>query len=480
MQLEQLAVTVRPRSGWQAMDLGFQIARTWWRPIWRTWFAVYLPVALLIHLLLYDNLWLAALVLWWLKPAFDRAVMHVVSQAVFGAPPTLREVLRDTRAWLAPGLVGALLWRRFDFARSMMMPVVLLEGQRGSAARARRKVLGKRMRGYAVWLTVVCAHFEYVVLYSLGLIHVLLAPAGVEADVDWEGLFQSLAAAWSWSDGLLYVAAVSVIEPFYVCAGFSLYLNRRASLEAWDIELSLRRLAARLRPLAGAAVLAFALNFGLMAPQPAHANALTPKEAAAEVLSAPEFQEYREGKRWAPRNEQKSETRRPPYWLESFFRFVADIGQGVAWIAGGLIVALLLHAALRWRTTHAGAAAAYVAPAALFGMDVRPETLPEDVAAAAAALAREGRVREALSLLYRGALSRLVHGHQVRLQASDTEGDCLRRVGEQLDRPTHHYFARLVRAWRQTAYGRAPARADEVTLLCSEWSRHFAPKAEAA
>src|SRR5690606_23907779 len=204
---------------------------------------------------------------------------------------------------------------------------------------------------------------------------------------------------------------------FYVCAGFSLYLNRRASLEAWDIELSLRRLAARLRPLAGAAVLAFALNFGLMAPQPAHANALTPKEAAAEVLSAPEFQEYREGKRWAPRNEQKSETRRPPYWLESFFRFVADIGQGVAWIAGGLIVALLLHAALRWRTTHAGAAAAYVAPAALFGMDVRPETLPEDVAAAAAALAREGRVREALSLLYRGALSRLVHGHQVRLQA---------------------------------------------------------------
>ena len=60
----------------------------------------------------------------------------------------------------------------------------------------------------------------------------------------------------------------------------------------------------------------------------------------------------------------------------------------------------------------------------------RRKTLPPDVGAAAAALARAGRLREALSLLYRGALSELVHRRGVRLLASHTEGDVLRLSGE--------------------------------------------------
>lgn len=484
MRLEDLAIAVRPRSGWQAMDLGFQIARQWWRPLWTVWFAVYLPAALLLHLLLHDKLWLATLLLWWFKPAFDRALMHVVSQAVFGAPPNLRDTLKAVRVWLKPGIVGALLWRRFDLARSMMLPIVQLEGQRGREARARRKVLGRRMRGYAVWLTVVCVHFEYIVLYSLGLVHVLLAPAAVDTDVDWMAWYQSLAAAWSWTDAALYALAVSVMEPFYVCAGFSLYLNRRAALEGWDIELALRRLGARLRSLAGAAAMVLLTTFTIAVPQPVDAASLTPREAAAEVLKAPEFREYREGKRWVYRGaqEQPADTRqRGANWLVELFRFLAEIAQVLGWVVAGLVVALLLHAALRWRAAHASTSgAAYVAPAALFGMDLRPETLPDDVAAAAAQLASEGKVREALSLLYRGALSRMVHADLVRLQASDTEGDCLRRARERLDRPTHHYFARLVAAWGQTAYGRQAAVPAEVLQLSREWARYFGPQRGAA
>ena len=37
------------------------------------------------------------------------------------------------------------------------------------------------------------------------------------------------------------VIAVLLIEPFYVAAGFAMYLNRRAELEAWDIEQEFRR-----------------------------------------------------------------------------------------------------------------------------------------------------------------------------------------------------------------------------------------------
>jgi hypothetical protein len=38
-----------------------------------------------------------------------------------------------------------------------------------------------------------------------------------------------------------YAFAVLFLEPFYVAAGFGMYLNRRAELEAWDIEQEFRR-----------------------------------------------------------------------------------------------------------------------------------------------------------------------------------------------------------------------------------------------
>ena len=38
-----------------------------------------------------------------------------------------------------------------------------------------------------------------------------------------------------------YAAVIGFVEPFYVAAGFAMYLNRRAALEAWDIEQEFRR-----------------------------------------------------------------------------------------------------------------------------------------------------------------------------------------------------------------------------------------------
>ena len=39
----------------------------------------------------------------------------------------------------------------------------------------------------------------------------------------------------------VYGAVVALLEPFYVGAGFAMYLNRRVQLEAWDIEQEFRR-----------------------------------------------------------------------------------------------------------------------------------------------------------------------------------------------------------------------------------------------
>jgi hypothetical protein len=44
---------------------------------------------------------------------------------------------------------------------------------------------------------------------------------------------------------IAYAMAVLFLEPFYVGAGFAIYLNRRAELEAWDIEQEFRRAFSR-------------------------------------------------------------------------------------------------------------------------------------------------------------------------------------------------------------------------------------------
>ena len=40
---------------------------------------------------------------------------------------------------------------------------------------------------------------------------------------------------------IAYAIVIAFLEPFYVAAGFAMYLNRRAELEAWDVEQELRR-----------------------------------------------------------------------------------------------------------------------------------------------------------------------------------------------------------------------------------------------
>ena len=48
-----------------------------------------------------------------------------------------------------------------------------------------------------------------------------------------------------WKLFFTYAAVIVFLEPFYVAAGFALYLNRRVELEAWDVEQELRRAFAR-------------------------------------------------------------------------------------------------------------------------------------------------------------------------------------------------------------------------------------------
>jgi len=488
VELEKLSVQLRPRGGWEALDLGFQMARSWWRPVWGVWCAVYLPAALVLHVAFWQSPGYAILALWWLKPVFDRFVLHVVSRAVFGTRPTVAEALAAWRDILQPGLAASLFWvQRLSPWRSFTLPVWQLEKQTGRAAHERRAALGRRMAGYGGWLTLIAANFEGIVFLSMLLLVTLLAPAAGSPGFEFSELFRGNggeeSSGWSLYESLCYVAAVSIVEPVYVAAGFSLYLNRRAILEGWDIELALRRLDERLRLLktaAAAVLLAVALA---AAPPPATAQEKSAKAEIREVLKAPEFQTSKEALVWRPRGDRKAE--KPDRSMLDFWdnvgAFLAQISQALMWIAVAAgVVALILFLRRYLPQFLAADADRYRPPDALFGLAVTPESLPDDVAGTAAALARAGRLREALSLLYRGALSVLVHRDHVPLAEGDTEGDCLRAAQKALPGEASGYFARLVRAWQAAAYaGRLPGVA-ETEALAREWAPAFAARPPAA
>ena len=80
-----MVVGVRPRSGWESLDLGFQMARQWWRQMWGIWFTLYLPIAI-VSIAVFPNKFYAVLLLWWLKPLLDRAMLYALSRLVFSEP----------------------------------------------------------------------------------------------------------------------------------------------------------------------------------------------------------------------------------------------------------------------------------------------------------------------------------------------------------------------------------------------------------
>ncbi|RKZ75742.1 MAG: hypothetical protein DRR19_29135 [Candidatus Parabeggiatoa sp. nov. 1] len=246
MQLDRIQAIVRPRNPWESLDLGFSMVQRWWKPLYKVWFTFMLPFFIILFLLFSDFLWVAAVMIWWLKPLFDRIILYFLSHALFGEQPSIRQTVKalpsllfNTRLFLA-----LTIWR-FDFARSFDLPVWQLEGSRGKAAYQRMRLLQKKTRNTAVWLTIVCLHFEWVLALSLfGLVYLMMP---VTYTFDFFQVFFHEEALWVEITRLIAsLLILSIVEPLYVAAGFALYLNRRTHLEGWDIELAFRRIAARL------------------------------------------------------------------------------------------------------------------------------------------------------------------------------------------------------------------------------------------
>jgi len=213
----------------------------------------------------------------------------------------------------------------------------------------------------------------------------------------------------------------------------------------------------------------------LFAAEAAQASA---SEEIARVLAEPEFDQYKEVKRWRWLGENEEETEpQSPEWARfwaNLAKLLSDIWQGLMWVAIAILVAIAFYILRKFipgpRVRKIGD---YEPPANLFGLNVSPESLPEDIGAAASVLVRQGRLRDALSLLYRGALSVLIHRHRVIVRAGDTEGDCERAAHAGLPSEASGYFSRLLAIWRQAAYAGSETESQTIDELCRDWALYF-------
>ncbi len=511
MDLSRLAIETRPRNPWEAADLGLLMARRWWWPLLSIWLFVAVPVWLLFLLLPTDWLWWQALIFWWLKPLYERPMLHYLSRAVFGEKVSVKDCVGQffKLAWVQ--LFLSLTWRRLSPSRSMDVAVIQLEGLSGARRSQRLAVLHRMGSGPATWLTIVGIHLEAFIAFALiGAIWAFI-PAEVDIDIQADVLFE-----YEWQVHLLInfisLIGTALIAPFYVASGFAIYLNRRIHLEAWDLEIEFRKMvqkreqAPRSPPLKpshlASVIVLFALCVATFSP-PGELHAQSQANDAAsvsglydldhesskslieEIKAGDEFhnvETYDEPDFSAFFNSDDNNDKKKSDFdwngfgaIVKFFALLAAYGEYLLWFAVLIIVVILILRYREWLSKYfvdTPTEDARKIPDTMFGMDVRKESLPDDLGLSALALWEKGERRAAISLLYRGCLAEIIHLGIV-LEESYTEQECVAAVsaaGARMNDGMMDYFCAVTQLWRKMAYGHMEPNAVAANKYFQNWN----------
>ncbi|MEN9434825.1 MAG: hypothetical protein RLZZ422_2414 [Pseudomonadota bacterium] len=476
--IPQLAITLRERSPFEALDLGIRLTQTA-GIIWRGWLLFLVMISLLLWALLPSaELWIGMLVVWWLKPFYDRFLLQGFSQVVAEQPLTLTQWFNSlSKVLLHSPLWAALTLKRFSPVRSYVQPIGQLEGLKGREARKRRTLLTQQFNRHAAFLSI--SLFVAQLALFLSCYGLLLVFDPTDATYEhirnvFSGYIDREEEYWHHlMDYSFWVASIAITEPFYVAAGFTLYLNRRVQLEAWDIEQSLRALVQRLTHKASTVILStLMIGIVVMSTLPSTSFANDTKSTPTETLSAERLpanqaktqienilteheQQTRTVYRWVEKNK-TTETKKAPQVPDQVITSLSQFLEGSLWvfIVLGLILALIYRQALlKLLLPKTALSTAAPPPTTLFGLDITAASLPKDIPAAVKAAWQQGDYRQALSLLYRSALYQLTHEQHLHIQTHHTEGDVLVLAKPTLPTEQWEYLKRLTQYWQQTAYG---------------------------
>ncbi|NKB38685.1 MAG: hypothetical protein GKR93_16250 [Gammaproteobacteria bacterium] len=494
MEIESITTALRPRNNWETIDLGFNMAQQWFLPLILLWLAAALPAFLFLYLAPFiDVIWMG-IIIWWLKPLFEQVQLYYVSRALFGEFPSLRQVLKQYWSISKTQIIPLLTWRRLSFSRNFNNPVAMLEGLSGKERIKRLNLLHLTQRNASQWLHIFCYTFETTLWFGFCVLLLSLIPENSNW-LDFDSLTSYQDSYAGVIGCLLYLIAMAIMAPFYICAGFALYLTRRTELEGWDIELNFRRIAGRLRKLRAPLIICLSW-IGLtlstvLTPVPAYAlGQVESKEMIAEVLSQEQFGKVETVKRWVLVDD-KTENKNLDFdlsWLISALKgLVKWFGETLPEIAGlfkfllwTIAIILILYLVSRFTSwldwlglPQIKSGKKYVPPSRLFGMEINSESLPEDIVGSVRNLILTNQFREALSLLYRASLIQLIYLHQLEITESTTESECKRMVSLLRPEDEAKYFSSLTQTWLFLAYAHESPQKSHLILLCDTWPQYY-------
>jgi hypothetical protein len=236
MKLNKLIIETRVRNGWSSIDLGIVIGKRFWLRGFLLYLLMAAPIFLASRYLIQVSSVLPFLVLWWCKPLFERPILFFLSRELFSEPMGFINTLSHYREWVLPGLGWILSIRRLSVVRAMTAPITLLERPESSQYTKRASVLGRKFSSEATWLTVVMYHLEGFIFLALFVLLLIFFPDQINFNLAW---LSDFSGGGIYSD-LAFIFVMAVIAPFYVAAGFMLYISRRVELEGWDIEICFR------------------------------------------------------------------------------------------------------------------------------------------------------------------------------------------------------------------------------------------------
>jgi len=237
------------------------------------------------------------LILWLLKPLFDRPVLHIISVRFFEKDANMKRLRQGLWKSILRGLPGDLSWRRFSPYRSAMMPMRVLEPKpktklRGGVSQ-RKKLLIKGGVSYGFLLTIWGIAVEIMLFFGVMLFIYFMMDLFTESAYTFSEYLRNSEVYFY----AIFCFNIMLVEPIYVCMGFSLYINSRIEVEGWDIEIIFRNFAEKLKEKTKSGALAVLFLLFLFMPlktfadndSPLTAVDNVPLEELQAILDSPEL-----------------------------------------------------------------------------------------------------------------------------------------------------------------------------------------------
>lgn len=511
MKLENVTAEIRSRSKWESVDLGVALVQKNYFSLMLAWATLVVPFFLLILVLSYfwysveflkydkDTAWLykffygAApfLFIWWLKPIYERILLYVISRKLFGEDIEMAHLLTKFKDFFFKDFWRLMLRQRISMDRCFTLPIFELEGLRGKYFDRRNSLLSRNGGDGARSLTVSCILLTHLTMFTFYVTYIWLTMYGFQsAFISRQVLYFSEAF---WGINMVpeavpimifmlfnYMIVLSVFSPFYVGGGFALYINSRTMTEGWDVELAFKRMGSRLEKvrsgksnsLFSLLVVLGVLFFTLSSQVVSADERIEAKAEIGEIMDTPEFdvtiQKF--SKKIYKDKEGKSKSTDFSglgfiLKILAYFILAAMIG----WMLYLLVKNAHIFHRVNIGTIKSREVGKVTKARSVLGMEITKESLPDDILSKARSAWLAGDKKLALSYLYRGSITWMVHTAELPVLESDTEHDCIKHI-ETLNRSEiERYFSFLTNAWIHFTYGKKPLEEDMINQLCDDW-----------